>query len=123
MKGLLEASFILFSLTASGFAWTFFQHDDPTPAYPYPRMVLMGPSGAGKSTLANVLSGCQPNDKTCFETCSGGNSCTHETSVNVVTYLGDDNYGSCTLCDTPGFGDSGEEGDGPIITNIVDVVV
>jgi len=90
--------------------------------YPYPRIVLMGPSGTGKSTLANVLAGCLPNDNTCFQTCSGTESCTSETSINKVTYLGDENYGSFTLVDTPGFGDTGSEGDAPLINNIINTL-
>merc|ERR1711915_527158 len=87
--------------------------------HPYPRIVLMGPSGSGKSTLANVLAGCLPNDDTCFQTCAGTESCTSETSINKVTYLGDENYGSFTLVDTPGFGDTGPDGDTHLINNMI----
>jgi len=114
--------FVLIYIFATSLVFSGSIQDDPTPAYPYPRVILMGPSGAGKSTLANVLSGCEPDDDACFETCAGGESCTQETSVNVITFLGNETFGSCTLTDCPGFGDTGEEGDGPIITNIVDVL-
>jgi len=87
--------------------------------HPYPRIVLMGPSGTGKSSLANILAGCLPNDNNCFKTCAGTESCTSETSINKVTYLGDENYGSFTLVDTPGFGDSGLDGDTHLINNMI----
>jgi len=114
--------FVLIYIFATSLVFSGSIQDDPTPAYPYPRVILMGPTGTGKSTLANVLSGCEPDDDTCFETCAGGESCTQETSVNVITFLGNETFGSCTLTDCPGFGDTGDEGDGPIITNIVDVL-
>merc|ERR1711915_972665 len=90
--------------------------------YPYPRIVLLGPSGSGKSTLANVLAGCQPKNDTCFQTCAGTESCTSETSINKLTYLGEENYGSFTLVDTPGFGDTGPDGDAFLINNIINTL-
>ena len=126
MAGVFGTFLLLLSVSSSGLAWTFFENggslDDPTPVYPYPRIILMGPSGVGKSTLANILAGCLPNDDSCFKTCPGSQSCTSETSLNVVTYLGNDAFGTFTLVDTPGFGDTGAGGDGPIITNIIDVL-
>jgi len=117
--------FIIFSLIFPNKAWSFSEdldsHEGPT-IYPYPRIILMGPSGVGKSSLANVLAGCSPTNNSCFETCPGTDSCTANTTVNVVTYLGDEAYGSMTLVDSPGFSDTGEDGDAPIISNIIDVL-
>jgi len=74
------------------------------------RIVIVGSTGVGKSSLANVLLGCDPNDKDgCgnFEVCHDMDSCTKETSYGVGRWLG--RGSNVTVVDTPGFGDSDSE--------------
>ena len=91
-------------------------------SYKYPRIILMGSIRVGKHSLANVLSGCQPNDDLCFKSCPGVDFCSGETNIKEVTYLGDDSYGSLTLVDTPALEDAGQDEDGLLINNIIDVL-
>ena len=66
-----------------------------------PRLVILGSTGVGKSSLANVLIGEKPNCDTCtFPVCSGGDSCTKETSYAVGNWL--ENGTKFTVIDTPG---------------------
>jgi len=100
---------------------------EPTPEYPYPRIVIMGQSGVGKSSLSNVLAGCEPSneEEECFfPVCSGTDSCTNETSIASAPFLGkwgNESYGEVTLVDTPGFGDSSGD-DTPLLTNMIEVL-
>ena len=70
-----------------------------------PHLVIIGATGAGKSSLANVLLGSPPDCEDCmFPVCSGGDSCTKETSYAEGRWVGEgEEY---TIVDTPGFGDS-----------------
>ena len=66
-----------------------------------PRLVILGSTGVGKSSLANVLIGEKPNCDACtFPVCSGGDSCTKETSYAVGNWL--ENGTKFTVIDTPG---------------------
>ena len=92
--------------------------EEPISVFPYPRIVMIGNKGTGLTKLANVLAGCLPDDNSCYKTCTVGDSCSSDTTVNVVSYLGNSSYGNFTIVNNPGFG----EGDGLIIDNMINVL-
>lgn len=59
MAGVFGTFLLLLSMSLSGLAWTFFENggtlDDPTPVYPYPRIILMGPVVLARAHLPTSL--------------------------------------------------------------------
>ena len=87
---------------------------------PEPHLVILGATGVGKSSLSNVLLGQEPDCDNCtFAVCSGGDSCTKNTSYAVGNFVGREDI--FTLIDTPGFGDSDND-DNVLINEMIDAL-
>ena len=87
---------------------------------PEPHLVILGATGVGKSSLSNVLLGQEPDCDNCtFAVCSGGDSCTKNTSYAVGNFVGSGDM--FTLVDTPGFGDSDND-DNELINEMIDAL-
>lgn len=68
---------------------------------PEPHLVIVGPTGVGKSSLANVLIGQEVDCDNCtFPVCSGGDSCTKETTYATGNFVWP-NGSQFTVVDTP----------------------